>query len=171
MKHLLKNSVWLLLAGWLIAACNENTVYHSYQSIPSEGWKKSDTLFFNVPVKDSLTLLQLSAEIRNESNYAYRNIYLMISQNLEDSMVWKTDTLLLILADKEGKWNGTGWGSLFQSTLPIGSAVVRHPGNYTFKVIHGMQDEVLKGIHDIGVRITHHSPTAFSHVRHQSAGR
>ena len=55
--------------------------------------------------------------------------------------------------DKEGKWNGTGWGSLFQSTLPIGSAIVRHPGNYTFKITHGMQDELLKGINDVGVKI------------------
>ena len=166
MKNLLRNSIWLLLATCLTAACNENTGYHSYQSIPTEGWKKSDTLFFNVPVKDSLALLRLSAEIRNESNYAYRNIYLTVSHNLEDSTVWKTDTLLLILADKEGKWNGTGWGSLFQSTLPIGSAIVRHPGNYTFKITHGMQDELLKGINDVGVKIT----VSFRAL-HQSAGK
>lgn len=166
MKNLLRNSIWILLATCLTAACNENTVYHSYQSIPTEGWKKSDTLFFNVPIKDSLALLQLSAEIRNESNYAYRNIYLTVSHNLENSTVWKTDTLLLILADKEGKWNGTGWGSLFQSTLPIGSAIVRHPGNYTFKITHGMQDELLKGINDVGVKIT-----VSSRALHQSAGK
>lgn len=156
----------MLLTTWVLTACDENTVYHSYQSTPPDGWKKSDTLFFNVPVKDSLALLQLSAEIRNESNYAYRNIYLSVSHNLEDSTVWKTDTLLLILADKEGKWNGTGWGSLFQSTLPIGSAIVRHPGNYTFKITHGMQDELLKGINDVGVKIT-----VFSRDLHQSAGK
>ncbi|WP_455585780.1 gliding motility lipoprotein GldH [Bacteroides sp.] len=153
MKNLLRNNIWLLIAGWLITACNENTVYHSYRPIPLEGWQKSDTLFFNVPVKDSLRHLHLSAEIRNKSNYAYRNLYLSVSYNLEDSTKWKTDTLLLILADKEGKWYGTGWGSLFQSTLPIGSVVVRHPGNYTFKIIHGMQDELLKGINDIGIKI------------------
>lgn len=153
MKNLLRNSIWLLLTGYLIVACNENTVYHSYRSIPSEGWRKSDTLFFNIPVKDSLEHLHLSVEIRNKSNYAYRNLYLSVSHNLEDSMVWKTDTLLLMLADKEGKWSGTGWGSLFQSTLPIGSVVVQHPGNYTFKIAHRMQDELLKGINDIGVKI------------------
>lgn len=153
MKNLLRNSIWLLLTGCLIAACNENTVYHSYRSIPSDGWQKSDTLFFSIPVKDSLRLFHLSAEIRNKSSYAYRNLYLSVSHNLEDSTTWKTDTLLLVLADKEGKWNGTGWGSLFQSTLPIGSAVVQHPGNYTFKIAHGMQDELLKGINDIGIKI------------------
>ena len=140
-----------LAITFLTTACDKKTVYHSYQSIPTEGWRKSDTLFFNIPVKDSLIRFNLAAEIRNKSNYAYRNLYLVTSHNLEDSTVWKTDTLLLMLADKEGKWNGTGWGSLFQSELPVGTITIRHPGNYTFKITHGMQDEALKGINDIGV--------------------
>ncbi|EKC75634.1 gliding motility protein, partial [human gut metagenome] len=37
-----------------MAACNENTVYHSYQSLPDEGWGKSDTLSFLIPVTDSI---------------------------------------------------------------------------------------------------------------------
>lgn len=154
MRNLLRNKIWLLQAVLLMAAaCNENTVYHSYQSIPSEGWKKGDTLFFDVAISDSLQPLQLSAEIRNKNNYAYRNLYLSVSHNLKDSTVWKTDTLQLILADKEGKWKGTGWGSLFLSTLPIASITVQHPGHYTFKVTHQMQDELLKGINDIGIKL------------------
>lgn len=153
MRNLFKNKIWLLPAVWLIAACSENAVYHSYRPIPSAGWEKGDTLFFNVAVADSLQPLQLFAEIRNKSNYAYRNLYLSVSHNLEDSTVWKTDTLLFILADEEGKWTGTGWGSLFQSTLPIGTVSVQHPGNYTFKVVHDMQDVLLKGVNDVGIRV------------------
>lgn len=136
-----------------MVACNENTLYHSYQSLPLEGWKKSDTLFFNIPLKDSLTLLRLSAEIRNESNYKYQNLYLIISHNLEDSTSWKTDTLQFTLSNNEGKWKGTGWGSLFQTSTYIGNAVARRPGSYTLKVFHGMQDDPLKGLNDIGIKI------------------
>lgn len=153
MKSLLKSNIWLLFAGWLLTGCNGNTVYHSYQSTSSGGWSKSDTLFFNAPVKDSLVQLHLSAEVRNGSHYSYRNLYLLVSNNLKDSITWETDTLQFVLADKEGKWNGVGWGSLFQSTLSMGTAVPRHPGNYTFKVTHGMRDNVLEGINDIGIKI------------------
>lgn len=45
MKSLLKNSICMLLTTWVLTACDENTVYHSYQSTPPDGWKKSDTLF------------------------------------------------------------------------------------------------------------------------------
>lgn len=131
----------------------EQTVYHSYQSIPERGWGKSDTLVFKVPMPDSLKTLKLFAEVRNENQYPYRNLYLVVSQNLQDSIAFQTDTLELTLADKEGKWTGTGWGNLFQSTLSIGTAVIRHSGNYTFKVSQGMKDDQLIGISDVGIKI------------------
>lgn len=34
MKSLLKNSICMLLTTWVLTACDENTVYHSYQSTP-----------------------------------------------------------------------------------------------------------------------------------------
>lgn len=48
MRSLLRNNLFCLLGVCLMAACNENTVYHSYQSLPNEGWAKSDTLSFSV---------------------------------------------------------------------------------------------------------------------------
>ena len=56
MKPLHRNNIWLLFLTvvFLTTACDKKTVYHSYHAIPTEGWKKSDTLFFDIPVKDSL---------------------------------------------------------------------------------------------------------------------
>lgn len=128
-------------------------MYHSYQSLPSKGWEKSDTLFFHIPISDSLRDLHLSVEVRNESNYPYQDLYLFVSHNLQDSITWSVDTVMLTLANKEGKWLGTGWGSLYQSATPMKSVVTKHPGNYTFKVTHGMKDNNLQGINDIGIKI------------------
>lgn len=153
MKALLRNSSLLLLTAWLTTACIEHTVYHSYQSIPAKGWGKRDTLLFRIPIADSLKTLRLTAEVRNKDEYAYQDFYLIVSHNLQDSTVFQTDTLKFILADKDGKWQGTGWGSLFQSALPLETAVARYAGNYTFKVAQGMKDETLMGITDVGIKI------------------
>lgn len=153
MKSLLRNSVLCLLTMWIAIGCDTRTVYHTYLPVPQKGWGKNDTLFFHVPLSDSLTLLYLTAGVRNESSYPYQNLYLFVSHNLEDSAQWKTDTLEFKLTDKEGRWKGTGWGSLYQSTLPMKSAGLRHAGHYTIKVTHGMKDEVLKGVSDIGIEI------------------
>lgn len=153
MKSLLRNSILAIFAIGILSACDDHSLYHSYKSIPKTGWGKSDTLFFEIPVNDSLTLLQLSVGTRNNNGYPYQDLYLFISHNLEDSTQWQTDTLKLVLADKEGKWMGTGWGNLYQSGTSMKSALVRHPGTYTLKVSHGMKDETLNGISDVGIKI------------------
>ena len=154
MKSLLKNSFFVLFSACLLTACNENTVYHSYQSLPDEGWGKSDTLSFQIPITDSIpTTLRLFAEVRNRIEYPYHDLHLFISQNLQDSTVWRTDTIAISLADSTGRWTGHGWGSIYQSETFIKSVLPLRSGNYTIKVINGMKDEKLQGLSDVGIRI------------------
>ena len=154
MKSLLKNSLFVLFSACLLTACNENTVYHSYQSLPDEGWGKSDTLSFQIPITDSIpTTLRLFAEVRNRIEYPYHDLHLFISQNLQDSTVWRTDTIAFSLADSTGRWTGHGWGSIYQSETFIKSVLPLRSGNYTIKVINGKKDEKLQGLSDVGIRI------------------
>ena len=154
MKSLLKNSLFVLFSACLLTACNENTVYHSYQSLPDEGWEKSDPLSFQIPITDSIpTTLRLFAEVRNRIEYPYHDLHLFISQNLQDSTVWRTDTIVFSLADSTGRWTGHGWGSIYQSETFIKSVLPLRSGNYTIKVINGMKDEKLQGLSDVGIRI------------------
>jgi len=146
MKSLLKNSILSLFSACLLTACNEHTVYHSYQSLPNKGWGKSDTLSFQIPITDSVpTTLRLFAEVRNSIEYPYHDLHLFISQNLQDSTVWRTDTIAFCLADSTGRWTGHGWGSIYQSETFITSVRPLHPTNYTIKIMSGMKD--------VGIRI------------------
>ena len=86
--------------------------------------------------------------------YPYQDLHLFISQNLQDSTVWRTDTIAIHLTDSTGRWFGKGWGSVYQSETFIRSVRPLHPGNYTFKVVSGMKDDVLQGINDVGIRIS-----------------
>ena len=154
MKSLLKNSILSLFSACLLTACNEHTVYHSYQSLPNKGWGKSDTLSFQIPITDSVpTTLRLFAEVRNSIEYPYHDLHLFISQNLQDSTVWRTDTITFCLADSTGRWMGHGWGSIYQSETFITSVRPLHPANYTIKIMSGMKDEKLQGLSDVGIRI------------------
>ena len=154
MKSLLKNSILSLFSACLLTACNEHTVYHSYQSLPDNGWGKSDTLSFQCPVTDSIPgTLRLFAEVRNSIEYPYHDLHLFISQNLQDSTVWRTDTIAFCLADSTGRWTGHGWGSIYQSETFITSVRPLHPANYTIKIMSGMKDEKLQGLSDVGIRI------------------
>ncbi|MBP1615458.1 MAG: gldH [Bacteroidetes bacterium] len=154
MRNPIKNNIYIIIAFSLFfASCDNKTVYHSFLHIPETGWQKKDTLSFNIEIKDSMTYVHLSAELRNRSDYPYQNVYLSISYNLQDSTTWKTDTLELSLADNGGKWLGRGWGNLYQTSFPIGNVLVVHPGKYSVRVSHEMKDNSLAGINDVGIRI------------------
>lgn len=159
MTNLLKNKVLclkgivLLFVASLLNACDKQTAYHSFRPLPSEGWLREDTLFFDVKVTDSLTYYKLSLEVRNRSDYPYQNLPLSICYTTEHALPLPADTLQLILADKEGIWKGDGWGGLYQAAFPAGSIRIGKPGTYRFKVAYVLPDESLRGINDIGIKL------------------
>ena len=42
---------------------------------------------------------------------------------------------------------------IYQTAVFVKSVRPLHPGNYTVKMVHGMQDEKLTGLNDVGIRI------------------
>ena len=164
MRILLKNSCLLLLACWLTTGCMEQTIYHTYHSIPKKGWSKGDTLLFHIPITDSLPMqLEMAAEVRTRKIYPYQNLHLVVSHNLQDSTIFEVDTLTLALTDQKDNRKRDGWSSLLQSTLRVNRVIPKQPGFYTVRISHGMTDELLPGIHDVGVFLRHsNAPTPTS---------
>ncbi len=153
-RNLQKKIKFTLLALLLfLTACDSDTIYHSYLHPSKDGWRKSDTLTFKAPITDSLATYHISVEVRNREDYPYSNFYLFISHNTQDSTVFVTDTVEYALADKAGNWLGTGWGNFYQSAHSYISISPKRSGNLVFKVTHGMRDETLKGINDVGIEI------------------
>lgn len=150
-KHL-KYIILLFIVGAL-GACDKQTVYHAFRSVPQEGWKRQDTLFFDVAVPDSQTYYKLTVEIRNRNTYPYQNINLSVGYEDPESKRVQVDTLKAVLASKEGIWKGDGWGGLYQSAFSAGSIKIGKPGNYLFKIAYTLPDEILPGINDVGIKL------------------
>lgn len=159
MKSLLKNkrflqkSLILLFVASLFMACDKQVVYHVYQSLPTDGWHRKDTLFFHVNAPDSATIYHLSIEVRNRNNYPYQNLPLLIYYDSPEAKNIKSDTLDLRLANTTGIWQGDGWGGLYQSAFHAGIIHAGKGGEYCFKVTYLLPDEVLPGINDIGIKL------------------
>lgn len=145
---------WLPLT--LLAACQSNTVYHSYQPIPVDGWAKSDTLVYALPASVPAGEYELEIGIRYQDSYPYRNIWLEISHNTQDTLQYATDTVQLFLADELGNKIGNGPGGLYQCSLPYKSGfLLKQEGNIrTLRIVQIMKDNPLKGISDIGIQIS-----------------
>lgn len=145
-------TVVLGLLALLLWGCDEPPVYTSYRPTDKATWNKEKTFYFSVDIQDTSHPYSLTLDIRNNTLYPYRNLW-VVYQVEQPVGPFLTDTLECILADGHNKWRGNGF-SLFTTSFPLKEQFVfPHPGLYTFSFSHIMTDEKLKGIHEIGFRI------------------
>ena len=135
---------YILLTLWLaVSACQNNTYYHSYQSVSTAGWHKNDTLVYSLPNAINLLDYELEIGIRHKDTYKYRDLWLTINE----------DTLHLYSADSIGKWKGKGIGNTRQLTYPWDINRPSQDSISELRIIHIMKDSILSDIQDIGLQI------------------
>lgn len=146
----------LILLLILFIACQGNTYYHSYQPVSNAGWKRNDTLFYHLP---SITKgeYNLQIGIRHLESYPYKDIWLEVCHNLQDSTIFQKDTLHLYLADSLGDWQGKGIGGLLQYTeeAPLKVEIKESHSNASIHITHLMSDSLLRSIYDVGIQVNH----------------
>jgi gliding motility-associated lipoprotein GldH len=152
MKRLLRNSL-TAVAMMVMAACDSNMVYYSYQHVDNT-WRGSDTLFFTVSTRDSLLPLTTEAEVRFNESYPYNELTLTATHNLRDSARYETDTIRIDMTDRTGTRKGSNWSCLYQASGRMRVTRTAHPGDYTIKIAPLTADSVVCGLNDIGIRMS-----------------
>lgn len=149
MKHIFK----AILLITILVSCDSKRVYEEYKTIDPAGWNKDSLARFDVPITDTVQGNNIYINIRNKGNYPYSNIWLFMEVT-DPTGKLLTDTVEYTLADKTGKWRGSGIGDLFDNQFVYRQHVTfEHPGVYHFSIQQGMRAKNLKGIHDIGLRV------------------
>ncbi|HBL74358.1 MAG: hypothetical protein A2W90_19750 [Bacteroidetes bacterium GWF2_42_66] len=143
--------LFLIIAS--LAACDRNRIFESYEEIHKDGWGKDTVLVFNFDIQDTVQAHNLYINLRNKGNYPYSNIWLFLSVDSPDGTSLP-DTVEFTLADNAGKWLGSGLGDLFDNQFIYRSNVYfPQRGTYQFNMQHGMRNEMLEGIRDVGIRV------------------
>lgn len=117
MYRLKESFIYYIKAGlalcvlFLLNACHTDTRYHVYQAVSGEeGWDKSDSLAFHLPVGLSSGEYRMEIGLRHTGEYSYRDIWLSVTQSEGDSIPPRTDTLHIYLTDEKdtgcrvGQW-------------------------------------------------------------------
>lgn len=153
MKHQMNKIILFIAVTLLLASCNHrNTVYNQYKELPAKGWHKDSVAHFEVPLEAGQKYKVL-VNIRNRGEYKTQNLWLFIDYQSPDKTI-KKDTLELYLADNQGRWLGSGFGSLYEMPVEfIKSIQFPKAGVYKFNIKQGMRDTTLVGINDIGLEI------------------
>lgn len=152
--NLLSKIVAMATVVLLLASCD--SLFHQYRGVGG-CWASSDTLSF-VYVSGSECSAQtcvLDVELRSNSDYRYKELFLRVERYSvlqKDTLV---DTLVCELYDEVGRLRGTSAGILQQTSYRVGTLELHPNDTLTIKVSHLMDDEPLYGISDVGVRLSH----------------
>ncbi len=142
-------------------SCEENSVFHQYQTVDNQGWSKGKTYNFTIQELDSLKRYDLFLRLRNNHNYPYSNLFVITTMNFPNGKQVK-DTLEYVMAAPDGQWLGQGVGELKENKLWYKEGVrFRESGAYSFSIAHAMRkngsatgDATLPGITEVGLQIT-----------------
>lgn len=155
MRYAFHASVLLLLS--LAISCDQDMVYDQYQQLESGIWQWRDAREFFVDVEDTVSLNNIYIQVRHTVAYPMSNLYMFIHVKGPSGQMMK-DTVNLILAQPDGKWNGRGTGHLREMSLLYRKQTrFSLPGIYTFTIEQAMRNPELP-VTDIGLRIERINP-------------
>jgi gliding motility-associated lipoprotein GldH len=146
----------LILSGLLLVlliSCNDQRVFEESVKIDQGEWHSDTILDFSAVITDTLCGYTMYIDVRNDISYSYSNLFFFLKTIFPNGRIAR-DTIECLLAGYDGKWLGSGSGSvrfnrfLFQSNIRLPVS-----GTYRFELEQAMRVEALKGILDIGIRI------------------
>ena len=153
----IKNSVLLLLVAVLLFSCDKKRVFDEYKSV-GNAWNKDSIITFDLPVLDSTKRYDLFVNLRDNDNYKYNNLFLIVSLESPNGYT-KVDTLEYQMASPDGTLLGNGFTDLKESKLYY-KENVRFRGKYKVHIKQAVRETgkvpgvtSLDGITEVGFRI------------------
>lgn len=153
----IKNSALLLSIALLFFSCDKKRVFDEYKSVGS-AWHKDSIVTFNLPELDSTKKYNLFVTLRDNNNYPYNNLFLIVAIELQNGFT-KVDTLEYQMSNPDGSLLGDGFTDIKESKL-FYKENVRFRGKYKVHIKQAVRESgkvtgitLLEGITDVGFRI------------------
>ena len=136
-----------------IVSCSHNEIYFQYRSFANAEWGRGEPAVFHVNIEDNSQPYNVLIELRNNNAYPFSNIWLFVDYKTPGGNI-RVDTIGADLADVYGKWYGKGQ-SLYNLSIPYETSVLfPDTGTYIYSIRQGMRENPLKGISDIGLKVS-----------------
>jgi gliding motility-associated lipoprotein GldH len=146
---------WVTATSLVLAimGCTKPAVYAESEPIPEQSWEANKKFVFEPKINDATALYNVFFTLRNTGSYPYRNIWLFVER--ENPSGKKTiDTIDCPLAYPDGRWIGKSAGDLRDNLILYQQNIrFEESGKYRYTIQHGMRDEMLKEVTDVGLRI------------------
>ena len=155
----IKNSILFIVMLLMIVSCDDRSVFDQYKSV-GNAWHKDSIVTFELPQLDSKKLYNLFINVRDNDDYPFNNLFLIVSLEQPNKQV-KVDTLEYQMTNPDGTLLGDGFSDIKESKLfykdkenftqkGVYKIHIKHATRQTGK-IEGVTS--LQGITDVGFRI------------------
>jgi gliding motility-associated lipoprotein GldH len=136
-----------------VTSCSHKEIYFEYHSFANDKWNRDEPAVFEVKIEDNSQPCDVSIELRNNDEYPFSNIWLFVDYKTPAGNM-RSDTVGVEMADIYGKWYGKGL-SLYSLSIPYQNATLfPDTGIYVYSIRQGMRENPLKGISDIGLKVS-----------------
>ena len=150
----------ILGALMLAVSCTEHLAYSTYRSTDNGSWGREEVMEFSFTELDTVQPYNVFITLRNDAQYPYSNLFVIAEMTHPDGTS-ERDTLEYAMADAEGNWLGSGYGSVRENKLWYRENIVfPDSGVYTVTVSQAMRKvgsvggiEELPGVLDVGLQI------------------
>lgn len=150
----------LIIALVYTTSCDTSRHSESYVSLTNLKWHKDSTVCIEMEEVDDInSSYNIALMMRHTTDFKYKNMYFFIDVYSPSGELVLRDTANIILQNPQGYWYGDGSGFLKE----IGTHEIKgnyknntrfpEKGSYKFCITHGMRDEVLENVADLGIRI------------------
>lgn len=155
----IKNSILLILILLLVISCDKQRAFDQYKSV-GDGWHKDSIVTFELPKLDAKKTYNLYVNIRDNDDYPFNNLFLIISLEHPNHQV-KVDTLEYQMTNPDGSLLGDGFSDIKENKLFYKDKVsFTQKGIYKIHIKHATRQTgkiegvtSLLGITDIGFRV------------------
>lgn len=155
----LKSNLLLFLVLLLLFSCDEKRVFDEYKAT-GESWKKDSIIEFHFEEKDTTKLYNLFVNIRNNNDYPFNNLFIIVALKRPDGLV-KRDTLQYEMTHPDGTLLGDGFSDVKENKLFYKENFkFNKPGKYKIQIQQAVRQtgkitgvNELLGVTEVGFRI------------------
>lgn len=145
---------------FIFISCDKKVVFDEYRDFDGK-WKSKEKANFEIVQNDTISKFNMFINIRNNNDYPFNNLYLIVKMHTPKSNQILVDTLEYNMTYPDGTLLGKGFSDVKESKL-VYKENYSFPknGKYIFEIEHalrqngkvsGIQD--LEGVFDVGFRI------------------
>lgn len=156
----IRHSIFLFAALLLFCSCDKKRVFDEYKEFDGT-WNKDSIVSFEFEQQDTVKLYNMFINIRNNNDYPFSNLYLIVEMQEPGTDVTQVDTLEYQMAEADGTLLGEGMTDIKESKLWYKEKQrFLTPGKYKVNIQQAVREagqvpgvQELEGVMEVGFRI------------------